>query len=192
MNKSHDFISTVYHFSEFIQRLNQLNNREYSDVIIFISEKIDKDELKRLDGLINSSDKNNLSTRRKDNLAEPFEQFKFDIIMNKLKNAVLHNSSESDNAGEIDWLLNIMLVSPKLFASIRELTNFLTNITGLEYDAKNPGRDRIVDYYMREIRKMPVSEQNRTLLKMAKYLFVNMPSNYKEWKEILYKEGKRS
>ncbi len=121
----------------------------------------------------------------------PFEEFRFDAVMNKLRAVVLNESNDEDGASEIDWLLRILLVSPHLFLSVREVDNFLENMTMVRHDTKNTGRDRIVDWYLKYIRSLNKHEQNRVFHKIARYIFIKVPSNYKGWKEVLYREGRK-
>lgn len=119
------------------------------------------------------------------------EDFKFDIMMNRLRYLIMNKLNENDDIIEIEWLLRILLTSKELFKSVKEVDVFLSNMTGLTHNTKSTGRDRIVDWYLKEIKKYDITKQNKILYKTAKYLFISLPSNYNEWKKIIYKEGAR-
>jgi hypothetical protein len=119
-----------------------------------------------------------------------FDEFRFEDVMHRLRNAVMHSSSAAD-AAELDWLLKIILTSPVVFESVREVDNFLSNMTGTVHTTKSTGRDRVVEWYFKHINSLPEEERNHVYLKIARHLFAQGKSNYREWKEVLYGAGSR-
>lgn len=113
------------------------------------------------------------------------EYFKIDIIMSKLRSAVNRNLIEIDDYDEIVWLIKLVLKSTEFFKSTREVDNLLSNICGFSHNTKSTGRDRIVDWYFRELEKVDDSERHETIKRIAKYAFTFIPSDYTEWKNIL-------
>lgn len=85
---------------------------------------------------------------------------------------------------DLDWLLKTILCSPALFGSVRELDNFLSNMTGLEHSTKSTGRDRVVDWYFKHISEMPSDEQNLVYYRIARHVFAQGKSDYREWKNL--------
>jgi hypothetical protein len=120
--------------------------------------------------------------------AESFEDFSLPKVMQKVRSLVLHNTN-SKGVFEIEWLLRILLLSPKLFSSTRELENFMSNITGLVHTTKSTGRDRIVDWYFRQLRMLPQELREIVVLRIARHIFVSLPSNYSEWNALLYEDA---
>ncbi|MGE6577406.1 hypothetical protein ACQKFM_21140 [Paenibacillus xylanexedens] len=188
MSKRTRSIDTLYYLTHLLDEVEQLTERELNELAnSSVLKSLSSNSLERMYMLLWSRE--GYQTTNQSN-GDRFEAFKFDLIMQKLRNTVMHKSSQSDNVSEIDWLLRILLVSPQIFESVRELNNFLINMTGMFHDTKSTGRDRIVDWYLKAIRDLPQQEQNRIYHKIATYIFIEMPSNYKEWKKILYKDGK--
>lgn len=114
-----------------------------------------------------------------------FGEFRFEDVMQRLRNAVMHSAARSDDAAELDWLLKIILTSPAVFDSVRELDNFLSNVTAAEHGTKSTGRDRVVEWYFRYINSLTDVERNQVYLKIARHIFAQPKSNYREWKEVL-------
>ncbi len=170
-------------FNDFVEATKNLPDDELQILRLKINEDISKNDV--TSDLFLKNKKN-----QPKNKLNSLDDFNFEIIMNKLRNAIFHEFKEDDDIIEVEWLLKIMLLSDKLFDSTREVNNFLSNITGFVHDTKSTGRDRIVEWYFKELKGLEISQQNRILYKIAKYLFINIPSNYKEWKKVLYKGGK--
>jgi hypothetical protein len=61
------------------------------------------------------------------------------------------HSPSAANAAELDWLLKLILTSPAVFETVREVGNFLSNMMGTEHATKTTGRDRVVDWYSKYI-----------------------------------------
>ncbi|AFM02251.1 hypothetical protein Desde_3988 [Desulfitobacterium dehalogenans ATCC 51507] len=180
-----DKINFVHNLEKLYKNLNDLTLEDYKDLIDLpeIKEILESEEMKLL-----IVEKSKTKSKKKH---MPFEEFRFDYIMNRLRNTVLNRSCEKDSASDIDWLLKILLVSPELFPTVKELDNFLINMTGKRHNTRSTGRDRIVDWYFKAIAEMDIEEQNKVFYKIAKYIFINIPSNYKEWHKVLSKEGKK-
>ena len=79
----------------------------------------------------------------------------------------------------------------EIFYSTKEVETFLGNLCGFTHNTKSTGRDRIVDWYFRELAKIEDDDERRTKIKrIAKYLFANIPNDFKGWKDILEKKRK--
>lgn len=111
--------------------------------------------------------------------------FRIDIIMSKLRSAINKNAIALDDYDEIVWLIKLVLKSNEFFKTTREVDNLLSNICGFSHNTKNTGRDRIVDWYFRELEKMETEERQETIKRIAKYTFTFIPSDYTAWKNIL-------
>lgn len=118
------------------------------------------------------------------------DYFRIDIIMNNLRNAVNKNTLSNEDYEEVAWLLKLVLKSNEFFKTTGEVDNLLANICGFRHNTKSTGRDRIVDWYFRELEQLEYQEKLFILKKIAKYSFVNIPQDYKGWKNILIKRGR--
>lgn len=116
--------------------------------------------------------------------------FKIDVIMNNLRSAVNKNRLEMEDYDEVAWLLKLVLKSNELFKSTAEVNNLLSNICGFKHDTQSTGRDRIVDWYFRRLENIDTEDRLLLLKKIAKYSFMNIPEDYKRWKNILNKKGR--
>lgn len=117
------------------------------------------------------------------------DYFKIDVIMSKLRFAISNNIIKVEDYGEVVWLIKLVLKSNEFFKSTREVNNLLSNICGFSHNTKSTGRDRIVDWYFRELEQIEPSERNETIKRIAKYTFTFIPSDYTEWKNILIGKG---
>ncbi len=174
-------LAAAYHLNELIGALKRLSKHE----IDALASASDEELPKSVEGLRRLLRPDAGSRRDKRPTEEGFDEFKFDKVMHRLRNAVMH-ANGSGNAAEIDWLLKIILTSPLLFDSVRELDNFLSNMTATAHTTKSTGRDRVVEWYFRFINSLPDTDRNELYLKIAKYIFAKPRSNYREWKEIFY------
>lgn len=120
----------------------------------------------------------------------PFRDFRFDNIMNNLRSAIISAGSNERYASDLDWILRILLESPKLFETVRETDNFLSNMTGALHKTKSTGRDRIVDWYFKYIESLPREIQDQIFHRMARYIFISARSNYREWRQLLSRTSK--
>lgn len=189
MSYSTKTLKTAYHLAELIDSLEDITSSELNDLAeLFGARKPDRRAEAIVQQVLDAHLTQQPPQRAKDNLS--FEQFRFEIVMNRLRNVVMH-APNSDDAAEIDWLLKMVLASPAVFSSVREVDNFLANMTGEEHSTKSTGRDRIIEWYMKYISTLSREEQNGIYFKIAKYIFANAKSNYKEWKDILYSGGSR-
>jgi small-conductance mechanosensitive channel len=176
--------------SNIIKELQDINNKiqqlsTEEKRILFNSLNNEKDVLSNLIQVLNYKyDKNTKSKKNQ------VEEFGFNTIMPKLRHAILHDFKETNNIAEIDWLLKIKLQSRSLFNTTKEADIFLSNITGFVHNTKSTCRDRIVDWYFNRIKELDIKEQKIIYFKISKYLFINIPSNYKEWKNLIFKGGK--
>lgn len=116
--------------------------------------------------------------------------FKLVSIIEDIKALLINGLSNEDDLSDIEWLIRVLLMSKDVFGSVKEVDIFLSNMTGLQHDTKSTGRDRIIDWYFRQIDSMGDEKKNKVLYKISKYLFINFSSNYKGWKNTLYK-GKK-
>ncbi|OOM11010.1 hypothetical protein [Clostridium saccharobutylicum] len=116
--------------------------------------------------------------------------FRIDIIMNNLRNAVNRNILNDEDYEEVEWLLKLVIKSNEFFKTTGEVDNLLANICGFRHNTKSTGRDRIVDWYFRELENLEYKEKLWILKKIAKYSFINIPQDYKGWKNILIKRGR--
>ncbi len=117
------------------------------------------------------------------------DYFKIDVIMSKLRFAISNNIIKAEDYSEVVWLIKLVLKSNEFFKSTREVNNLLSNICGFAHNTKSTGRDRIVDWYFRELEQIEPSERNETIKRIAKYTFTFIPSDYTEWKNILIGKG---
>ena len=70
------------------------------------------------------------------------------------------------------WLLKFILKSNQIFESTKDVETFLGNICGFVHNTKSTGRDRIVDWYFRELDKIEDDNERRNKIKkIAKYSF---------------------
>lgn len=119
------------------------------------------------------------------------ESFMFDKLMEKLKIAVVKNELDLADYDEVVWLLKFVLKSDDIFTSTKDVNIFLGNLCGFVHNTKSTGRDRIVDWYFRELNKIENDEERQMKIKrIAKYSFANIPNDFKGWKSILDKKGK--
>ncbi|MFL0473463.1 hypothetical protein ACH0CI_15855 [Priestia sp. 179-F W1.4 NHS] len=179
-NHKNHLKNIVYDLEKLDKKINNLSVQERKE----LNEILEKESIKYF--LNVSYVKNNKSKIKKNVI----EDFSFDVLMPKLRHTILYDVKDTDNLVEIDWLLKIMMLSKSLFKTTKEVDIFLSNITGFMHDTKSTGRDRIVDWYFNKIRELSLKEQNKVYYDISKYLFINIPSNYKEWKKILYKGGR--
>jgi hypothetical protein len=182
-------LKAAYHLAEFLEGLEELSPTELNELAHeFKADALSASAQTALMRILDLREIRKPILRHREELS--FEQFRFDIVMSKLRNAIMHSPDLSDVA-EIDWLLKIVLASPAVFSSVREVDNFLANMTGVEHSTKSTGRDRIIEWYMKYISTLSKDEQNKIYFKIAKYIFANSKSNYKEWKDVLYNDGGR-
>ena len=119
------------------------------------------------------------------------QAFMFENIMDSLRSAISKNQFELADYDEIVWLLKYILKSDEIFDSTKDVEIFLGNLCGFMHDTKSTGRDRIVDWYFRELAKIEDDEERRLKIKrIAKYSFANIPKDFKGWKSILEKKRK--
>jgi hypothetical protein len=184
MKYSLNALNAAYHLTELVSRLSRLSPDELESLASAVDDKRlptkTADGLRRL--LLHDSPQRRPSKRRAE---AALDEFRFEEVMHRLRNTVMH-SSNSANAAELDWLLKIILTSPAVFDSVRELDNFLSNITAVEHSTKSTGRDRVVEWYFKHINSLPDPERNTVYLKIARHIFAQSKSNYREWKEVLY------
>jgi hypothetical protein len=119
------------------------------------------------------------------------DNFKIDKIMEKLKSAVIKNQLKLEDYDEIVWLLKIILKSDVIFLSTKEVDIFLGNICGFIHNTKSTGRDRIIDWYFRELENIEDYEKKNIIKRIAKYSFANIPNDFKGWKSVLDKKEKK-
>ena len=119
------------------------------------------------------------------------DNFKIDKIMEKLKSAVIKNKLKLEDYDEIVWLLKIILKSDVIFLSTKEVDIFLGNICGFIHNTKSTGRDRIIDWYFRELENIEDYEKKNIIKRIAKYSFANIPNDFKGWKSVLDKKEKK-
>lgn len=121
------------------------------------------------------------------------EQYKLDVIIDEIRNLLVHEVTESDNLVDIEWIINILLMSKDVFKTVKEVDIFLSNMTGLVHNTKSTGRDRIINWYFNKLHEMSLEDQNKILYKISKYLFITFSSNYVGWKNTLYRgKGKKN
>ncbi|MED3447564.1 hypothetical protein P4483_27140 [Bacillus thuringiensis] len=178
--KVKEIVTDILELNSKIKSLKPVERRMLTNLL---ENKIDDSDLNG--GLVYTYENINSSKKK-----HQVEDFSFGTIMSKLRYAILNDFKETDNLSEIDWLLKIMLQSRTLFKTTKEADIFLSNITGFIHNTKSTGRDRIVDWYFNRIKELDLKEQNIIYFRISKYLFINIPSNYKEWKNILFKGGK--
>lgn len=129
--------------------------------------------------------------RKKAVKSDTIENFMFDKIMEKLKSAVVKNELDLSDYDEVVWLLKIILKSDGIFNTTKEVDVFLGNLCGFVHNTKNTGKDRIVDWYFRELNKIEEDNDRQMKIKrIAKYAFANIPNDFKGWKSILDKKGR--
>lgn len=122
---------------------------------------------------------------------EIIERFQFDKVMEELKSAIIKNKIELCDYDEIVWLLKYVLKSNQIFESTKDVETFLGNMCGFVHNTKSTGRDRIVDWYFRELNRIEEDDERRTKIKrIAKYLFASIPKDFKGWNSILEKKGR--
>lgn len=119
------------------------------------------------------------------------DNFKIDKIMEKLKSAVIKNQLRLEDYDEIVWLLKIILKSDVIFLSTKEVDIFLGNICGFIHNTKSTGRDRIIDWYFRELENIEDFDKRNIIKRIAKYSFANIPNDFKGWKSVLDKKEKK-
>src|ERR1035438_6967915 len=136
MGYSKSQIRALFHLTEAVDVLQQASTAElnelrktsaFTEAIHWISKFFRQDSTNRI--------------LHRSIVESPFDPFEFDHVMNSLKTVVLKQSTERDTASDIDWLLRILLESPRLFDSVREVDNFLANMTGISHSTKSTGRD---------------------------------------------------
>jgi hypothetical protein len=180
-------ITAAYHLAQLMETLTSLDQRDLSDLTKLASlAKSDRSTVQKLQALALGE-----AVARQDRREDlSFKQFKFDFIMTKLRNAIMHSNQVEDLA-EADWLIKLMLMSPKVFPRVKELETFLANMTGVQHGTKSTGRDRIVDWYVKHIANLSVEDRNKTYHRIARHLFINFSSGYKQWRELLSSSGGR-
>lgn len=179
-------LSAAYHLNELLSNLRRLSPQEREALVSAVDDpelQIRATEAEGLRRLL-------LAGHRSKRLPEGFDEFRFETVMERLRHAVMH-STGSEDAAELEWLLKIILESPAVFRSVRELDNFLSNMTGTEHKTKSTGRDRVAEWYFKHINSLPGEERNRVYLKIASNIFAQAKSDYREWKAILYGGGRR-
>jgi hypothetical protein len=186
MNHSLDALNAAHHFYELVHMLARLPSEDMDFLATAINNNgfspKASEGVRHLLALLGER-REGRATKRKG--VAILDEFRFEDVMRRLRNAVMH-SPNSASAAEVDWLLRIILTSPAVFASVREVDNFLSNMTGAEHDTKNTGRDRVVDWYFKHINSLPEDERNEVSLKIARNIFARGKSNYREWKDVLY------
>lgn len=118
------------------------------------------------------------------------DEFKIDFIMVNLKNAVNKNSLNLEDYDDIVWLLKYVLNSDEIFPTTKEVNLLLENLCGFAHNTKSTGRDRIINWYFKELHKLENIERWNIIKKIAKYSFINTPNDFKGWNKILNKKGK--
>lgn len=114
--------------------------------------------------------------------------FKIEVIMGKLRNAINKNLLKPEEYEDIVWLIKIVLKSTEFFKTTREVDNLLSNLCGFTHNTKSTGRDRIVDWYFRELEDVDAAKRCQIIKKISKYTFAIIPSDYTEWKNLLLKK----
>lgn len=167
---------------EFSESIKDLNSREKSSLV---KELAFKNIQRELSGYNVRLDERPYRPSRVDSI----EKYDFEIVMNNIRNIIAHRGiSEETDFESIEWLIKILIKNPSLFSSVKEVDNFLSNTTGLKHATKSTGRDRIVDWYFKEMhKKYPELHRNRLLEKITKYIFITLSSNHKEWTKLLLK-----
>jgi hypothetical protein len=176
-------LNAAHHMTELMNFLVRMSTEELESLVAAANESdLPPKTLEGFRRLLTGDDLNRTARRRADS---QFDEFRFERVMEQLRNTVMHSLGDA-NASEIDWLLKIILSSPAVFDSVREVDNFLSNMTGVEHTTKSTGRDRVVDWYFKHIDALPAGERNGVYLKIARHIFAKGRSNYREWKEVLY------
>lgn len=186
MKYSLNALSAAYHLNELLSHLRRLSTEEREALVSAADEPdlvIRSAETEGLRRLL-------LPGHRGKRPPDGFDEFRFETVMERLKSVVMQPHGWKD-AAETDWLLKIILTSPKVFGPVRELDNFLSNMTGAEHETKSTGRDRIVEWYIRHINSLPEDDRNKIYVRIARHIFAHAESNYREWKEVLYGGGNR-
>ncbi|MCK5030813.1 MAG: hypothetical protein KAR64_05050 [Thermoplasmatales archaeon] len=177
-------IKALYHFLEFVESIKNMASREVGSLFKDRLFKQAERELRNYHPILERNE--NLSRRKQ---LDGIEKYDFEVIMNNIRNIVAHKEiSEETNLHSIEWLIKILLKSPSLFSSVKEVDTFLSNITGLKHTTKSTGRDRIVDWYFKEMNEeLPDFERDRILEKIIKYIFVTYSTDHKGWTKLLLK-----
>ena len=173
-------IKALYHYSEFTNTVAQLTNKQRQELVNDIAFKnIDREFNKQFSDL--------KKKRKTTKEIGGIEKYDFELIMNEIRNMLIHKKITSiTDFTSIAWLLKILLKNPTLFKSVNEVNIFLANVTGLKHHTKSTGRDRIVDWYFKEMNKQySKPKRNQILEKILKYIFVTHSANHKEWTELL-------
>lgn len=186
MKYSLNALNAAHHMSELARAFARLSPEDMDFLAAAINGNAHQAEaaegLRNLLAIADATGGERLTKRRN---KATIEEFRFEEVMSRLRSAVMHSPSSAD-AAELDWLLRIILMSPAVFASVRELNNFLVNMTSAEHDTKSTGRDRVVDWYFKHINSLPEEPRNHVYLKIARHIFAKGNSNYREWKDVLY------
>jgi hypothetical protein len=180
-------IEAQYHITKFfesIEKMNQKDILELSQVLTQVNdEKLHFLLIKSFPRLFS----NNITSDFKNN--EPFYNLKLDVIISQL-HSELNRASSEEYISSIEWLVEVLLLSPKLFETDRELDNFLSNMTNiLIVETDSADRNSMIKDYFNNIDKLDAKKKNEIIYRIAKNLLIsNNTTNYKEWKTILYKE----
>lgn len=180
-------IEAQYHITKFFESIEKMNQKDFLELSQGLTQ-INDEKLYLL--LMKSFPRlfsNNITSDFKNN--EPFHNLKLDVIISQLHSELNRESSE-EYISSIEWLIEVLLLSPKLFETDRELDNFLSNMTNnLIGEIESTDRNSIIKEYFNQIDKLDVKKKNEIKFRIAKNLLIsNKTTNYKEWKTILYKE----
>jgi hypothetical protein len=183
MKKNEDTIITLHYLDELQKRLLKLSDEDLANV------RKDETFSRFVDKLLtNRTQWPSFQPQHRIDKNAPIElkNYSFETIMNNIRNAVMHNKiTENDDLSSIEWILRFLLTSERLFNTVREMDNFLSNITGFKHRTRSTGRDRIINWYFNALNKLPRTERNKSLYRITKYIFATYYSDYKKWFEFL-------
>jgi hypothetical protein len=183
IRKNENTIITLHYLDELQKRLAKLSDEELANV------KRDKTFLTLLDKLLAFERHWALfqpQYRIEKNTSIELKNYSFETIMNNIRNAVMHNKiTENDDLSSIEWILRFLLTSERLFSTVTEMDNFLSNTTGFKHRTRSTGRDRIINWYFNALDNLPKNERNKSLYRITQYIFATYYSDYKKWFDFL-------
>jgi hypothetical protein len=179
-------IKIFYHLAEVLSLINYLSESEKDD--LYRDRDFKSLESNLIDHLLPNISQNT-NDFHKTSYENSIKKYDFEFIMNNLRNQINQKKiTYFDNLSSIEWLLKFLLKEPSLFSSVSELDIFLSNITGLRHATKSTGRDRIVDWYFKEINLFyNKKDKNKILFNILKYIVITYRSDYREWSNFLTK-----
>lgn len=179
-------IEAQYHMSKFLESIEKMNQRDIHELSQNFNQLNDEKLYFQLLKFFPRLSSNDRISESKNN--EPFHKLKLDVVISQLHTELNHVSSE-DYISNVEWLIEVLLMSPKLFETNRELDNFLSNMTNFFID-ETENRNVMIQDYFNKIDKLDIKAKNEIIFRIAKNLLIsNKSTNYKEWKTILYKEN---